>query len=56
MRYLVWCWVPVFALLMLPLAGCSSTTTEGDGGEGGVGGVFGSPSPSGPVHCPTSRY
>lgn len=27
MRYLAWCWVPVFALLMLPLAGCSSTTT-----------------------------
>jgi len=41
MRYLIWSWVAVFALLVLPLAGCSGSTDDGTGGDAGTGGTAG---------------
>ena len=41
MRWSIWNWVGVFALLMLPLGGCSSSTTDGTGGAAGAGGTTG---------------
>ena len=42
MRYFIWSWVSVFALLVLPFAGCSDSTTEGGAGAGGDAGAGGS--------------
>ena len=41
MRYFIWNWVSVFALLILPLAGCGDSTPEGAGGTAGMGGAAG---------------
>lgn len=41
MRYFIWNWVSVFALLILPLAGCGESTPEGAGGTAGMGGAAG---------------
>ena len=41
MKYFIWNWVSVFALLVLPLGGCGSSTTNGTGGAAGTGGVAG---------------
>ena len=44
MKYFIWNWVGMFALLALPLAGCSGSTNEGaagSGGEAGAGGTAG---------------
>ena len=42
MRCFIWSWVSVFALLVLPFAGCSGSTTEGAAGAGGDAGAGGS--------------
>ena len=41
MRYFIWSWVSVFALLVLPFAGCSDSTNEGAAGSGGDAGAGG---------------
>ena len=41
MRYFIWNWVSVFALLILPFAGCGDSTPEGAGGSAGMGGAAG---------------
>ncbi|MBW2161834.1 MAG: hypothetical protein JRH14_18020 [Deltaproteobacteria bacterium] len=41
MRYVVFSWLTMFALLSLPFAGCSGSTNEGTGGSGGDAGAGG---------------
>jgi hypothetical protein len=41
MRYFIWSWVSVLALLVLPFAGCSDSTNEGAAGSGGDAGAGG---------------
>ena len=41
MKYFIWNWVSVFALLILPFAGCGDSTPEGAGGSAGMGGAAG---------------
>ena len=41
MKHFIWSWVSVFALLVLPFAGCSGSTTEGAAGAGGDAGAGG---------------
>ena len=42
MKHWIWSWVGVFALLVLPLVGCSGSTDDGTGGDAGAGGTAGS--------------
>ncbi len=41
MKYVIWNWLGIFALLALPLAGCSDSTNEGAAGSGGDAGAGG---------------
>jgi hypothetical protein len=41
MKYFIWNWLGVFALLALPSGGCSGSTNEGTGGTAATGGTAG---------------
>jgi hypothetical protein len=41
MKYFIWNWLGVFALLALPFGGCSGSTDEGAAGSGGGAGTGG---------------
>jgi hypothetical protein len=41
MKYFIWNWLGMFALLALPLAGCGGSTNEGAAGSGGDAGASG---------------
>ena len=62
MRCFIWNWAGVLALLLLPLGGCSDTTTDGtggaagDGGEGGAAGTGGEAGSGGVVGSPTGAW
>ncbi|MBW1906784.1 MAG: hypothetical protein JRJ24_16055, partial [Deltaproteobacteria bacterium] len=56
MRYFIWSWVSVFALLVLPFAGCSGSTNEGGAGAGGDRGAGGSAGAGGSEPFPVGLW